>query len=279
MTSRLDGATFSDVPSENVPTSIDSGSIGRTSPDRRTRKREARRDHLLDLAAELVAADGIEGLTMAALAEASDYATASLYTYFPSRSALLAALQTRALATLGGVAADAVAAWDARVAGAGLSAAAGGLARLWAFGELFLAAPDDHPHEFRLQQRLLVTDGGQDTDDIAAVVPAAMAVLAVPRQLLVDAVSVGALQPAPEVLDPLDQAADGDLVRTISWVVALNGALLTDGLVMGLPTTGTVLGRELTAALLLGWGADPDDLTVARAAATSWRDARPGATP
>ena len=277
------------MPSENVPASIESGSIesgsvagasvAGASTDRRTRKREARRDHLLDLAAGIVAEDGIEGLTMAALGEASDYATASLYTYFPSRSALLAALQTRALVTLGGVAAHAVADWDARVAGAGTDPATGALARLWGFAELFLAAPDEHPHEFRLQQRLLVTDGGQETDDVAAVVPAAMAVLDVPRRLLVDAAAAGAIRAADPVVDPLDQPADGELVRTISWVVALNGALLTDGLVMGLPTTGTALGRELTAALLVGWGAEPGASDEARGIARTWATDAGSSTP
>ena len=73
------------MPSENVATTV----------DRRTRKREARRDALLDLADELVEQHGVGGVTMAALAEAADYAPASLYTYFPSRSALLAALHPR----------------------------------------------------------------------------------------------------------------------------------------------------------------------------------------
>ena len=67
--------------------------VGGPTTDRRSRKRLARRHHLLDLAADLVDAHGVAGLTMAALAEAADYAPASLYTYFPSRSALVAALQ------------------------------------------------------------------------------------------------------------------------------------------------------------------------------------------
>lgn len=263
LTPDAEHAKFSDVPSENVV----------PSKDRRTRKREARRDQLLDLAAVIVAEQGIEGLTMAALAEVSDYATASLYTYFPSRSALLAALQARALGTLCDAAIDSAADWERRGADAGLDPVASALARLWAFGELFLAAPAEHPHEFRLQQRLLVTDGGQDTADIASVVPAAMAVLDVPRRLLAEAVEVGALSEAPAGEDPIGDPVDGDLVRTISWVVALNGALLTDGLVMGLPTTGAALGRELTAALLVGWGADPDGSAAARAIASTWRSA------
>ncbi|MEI7887064.1 MAG: TetR family transcriptional regulator [Actinomycetes bacterium] len=43
------------------------------------------------MAADLVKDAGVDGLTMAALAQAADYATAPLSTYFASRSALLAA--------------------------------------------------------------------------------------------------------------------------------------------------------------------------------------------
>ena len=82
------------------------------TPDRRTRKRDARRDHLLDLAAEIVDQAGIDGLTMAALATAGDYATASLYTYFSSRSALLAALQQRALLLLHDLAEERLRKWQ-----------------------------------------------------------------------------------------------------------------------------------------------------------------------
>jgi AcrR family transcriptional regulator len=269
LTHRTDLGTFSDVPSENVDTSTDPAS---EPMDRRARKRAARRDHLLDLAADLVERDGIEGLTMAALADAADYATASLYTYFPSRSALLAALQQRALHTLGRVAEEHVASWDGALDAADEPVAApiAALARLWAFSDLFLAAPDRYPHEFRLQQRLLVTPDGEDTEDAATVVPAAMGVLDVPRRLLAAAVDAGALAEHPPVLDPLGQPLDGALVRTLAWVVALNGALLTDGLTTGLPATGAAIGRELTASLLRGWGADPADLTTARDLAAAW---------
>lgn len=251
------------MPSENVD----------TSGDRRVRKREARRDHLLDLAADLVERDGVDGVTMAALAAAADYAPASLYTYFPSRSALLAALQQRALRTLGEVAEVYLAAWDAALAGArsaddpGLDPATAALARLVAFSSLLLAAPHQHPREFLLQQQLLVTPDAQDTADAVEVVPAAMAVLDVPRRLLAAAVDVGALAPHEPRTNPIDQVVDGAMVRTIAWVVALNGALLADRLTTGLPTTGVALGEEITDALLRGWGADPDRLVAARALA------------
>jgi AcrR family transcriptional regulator len=245
------------VPSENVA----------ASPDRRTRKRAARRDHLLDLADDLVERHGVAGVTMAALAEAADYAPASLYTYFPSRSALLAALQQRALVTLGAVARDHVTRWDEHLAAAAAEQPVATLARLWAFSRLFLTAPQHHPREFRLQQQLLVTPGAEETADAASVVPAAMSVLEVPHELLRAAVAAGALAAHAGSTDPLGEPLDGEVLRTFAWVVAMNGALMVDSLSTGLPSTGFGLGEELTASLLAGWGARPDHLSAARALA------------
>ena len=250
------------MPSENVATS-DTG-------DRRTRKREARRDHLLDLALDIVDAHGVDGLTMAALAEAGDYATASLYTYFASRSALLAALQERALVVLGQVAEAGAASWDAALAETATPAPVAALARLCAFSDLFLAAPEQHRREFRLQQQLLVTPGAESVADAGLVVPVAMHVLGVPQRLLAEAADAGALDHGAPTVDPLGASLDASFTRTLAWVVALNGALLTDGLVTGLPTTGTVLGGQLTDALLIGWGADPAHLAAARATSAPW---------
>ncbi len=223
----------------------------------------------------------MDGVTMAALAEAADYAPASLYTYFSSRSALLAALQQRALATLGEVARDHLAAWDAVLdADPGRDgeppdrrARVHALARLLAFSELFLTAPEHHPREFRLQQQLLVTPGAEDTADAATVVPSAMAVLEIPRQLLAAATDRGALDEHEQPTDPLGQPIDGNLLRTFAWVVAMNGALMVDSLRTGLPSTGKALGEELTATLLAGWGADPSELRTARELAAAMADA------
>jgi AcrR family transcriptional regulator len=258
-----DVPTFSDVHSENVATS--------EPTDRRARKREARRDHLLDLALDLVDEHGVDGLTMAALAEAGDYATASLYTYFASRSALLAALQERALVVLGRVAEDGADRWDAALADGDASVSVAALARLCAFSDLFLAAPHHHRREFRLQQQLLVNPGVEDAADASNVLPFALHVLGVPQRLLDDAVRAGALRPSDPVADPLGGPVDASFARTLAWVVALNGALLTDGLVTGMPTTGAALGTALTDALLTGWGADPTDLAAARTASAPWR--------
>jgi AcrR family transcriptional regulator len=257
-----DVPTFSDVPSENVPGSV--------PLDRRARKREARRDHLLDLAAEIVDAHGVDGLTMAALGEAADYATASLYTYFGSRSALLAALQERALIVLGRVAEAALDRWDAELAGADVDEPTAAIARCCAFSDLFLAAPVRHRREFRLQQQLLVTPGVEDAADAGAVVPIAMHVLGVPQRLLAGAAAVGALRSDDRLADPLGTPLDASLGRTFAWVLALNGALLADGLVTGLPTTGAALGTQLTDALLVGWGAPPELVDRGRGLCAPW---------
>ena len=104
----------------------------------------------------------------------------------------------------------------------------------------------------------------EEVEDAGRVVPAAFAVLAVPRDLLAEAAAIGALDAGSPATDPLGDAVDTALVRTLAWVVALNGALLTDALVTGLPTTGRSLGEHLTDTLLLGWGASPDALAEAR---------------
>lgn len=262
LTLGIDAHTFSDVPSENVDTPV--------SSDRRSRKRDARRDRLLDLAADLVEQAGVAGVTMAALAEAADYAPASLYTYFSSRSALVAAVQERALVSLGAVADRHLASTAQAVAAAEAGSEVAALSRLCAFADLFLAAPVRHPREFRLQQELLVTRGVQEAEDAGRVVPVAMYVLDAPRRLLAEATDIGALAASGPLADPLGETVDASVARTLAWVVALNGALLTDGLVTGLPATGAQLGAQLTDALLVGWGADPDHLAAARELTGSW---------
>jgi AcrR family transcriptional regulator len=267
-----DITTFSDVPSENdAPTQT---LTHQSAPDRRTRKRDARRDHLLDLAAEIVDQAGVDGLTMAALAQAADYATASLYTYFNSRSALLAALQQRALLLLHDLAEERLAQWQAalRIAKPPPTDQVASLAMLWAFSDLFLSAPQTHPREFRLQQQLLVNAGAENTADAAGVVPVAMLVLDVPRRLLAAATMSGALHEQPLTSNPLEEVLEGSMLRTFAWVLGLNGALMADGLSTGLPTTGAALGEVLTQGLLQGWGASPNDSAIARSVAETLRE-------
>jgi AcrR family transcriptional regulator len=60
--------------------------------ERRERRRLALREAIVDAARTIVREEGLRALTMRRIADAIDYAPASLYAHFPSREALLAEL-------------------------------------------------------------------------------------------------------------------------------------------------------------------------------------------
>ena len=220
---------------------------------------------MLDIAADLWDEGGADALTLAAIGERADLTAPSLYTYFPSKSAIVAALQRDALEVLAQVAREAVASWHG-VDGADPKAVA--LGRLVAFSDLTMRAPVDHPREFGLQQRLMASPGQQDPDDAAGVLPAAFEVLAVPAGLVESAVD-------SQVIDAVDAttalgASDSAMVRAVRWLAALHGALAVDVLPVGVPVDGHTMGRLLTGDLLRGWGADHTRLTEAQALADHW---------
>src|SRR6201996_6992752 len=66
-----------------------------TVPDRRARRREQTRGEILDRALEIMAEDGVAGLTMTRLARAMGIQPPSLYKYYPSLLAVYDALFRR----------------------------------------------------------------------------------------------------------------------------------------------------------------------------------------
>jgi len=76
------------------PTAADPGT-GNRGPDRRTRRREQTRSEILDHALQIMAEDGVAGLTMAGLARAMNIQPPSLYKYYPSLLAVYDALFRR----------------------------------------------------------------------------------------------------------------------------------------------------------------------------------------
>jgi AcrR family transcriptional regulator len=78
--------------------------------ERRERRRLALRDAILDAARTIVAAEGLGALTMRRIADAVDYAPASLYAHFANREALLAEICREGFAALRGALENAVAA-------------------------------------------------------------------------------------------------------------------------------------------------------------------------
>lgn len=233
---------------------------------RRAQNRLARHQQLTTAATEIISEAGLEGLTMQAVAERVDCAVGTIYTYFPSKSALLAELQVEALRTLGSAFERSSQVWDTEIEAAGLDDALATLVRLVAIGHLFVAAPELHPREFELLQVHIATPRRELTpEDTPEVVPHALAMLARLSQLIDRAVEVGALSNRAE----LERDDKQTLRRTLRWLGGLNGALMVSNATSDPAwlTAEELDGRRLAIALaqdmLLGWGAPPRTLASA----------------
>ena len=233
-----------------------------TTTGRRARNRAARHDQLLAAATELVAESGLDGLTMQALSERVDCAVGTIYTYFPSKSALVASLMGDAIRHLMDTYHQAAARWDGELDDVDEPTAA--LTRILAFTQLFVASRDLHPREFEFLQMLITTPESLiDPDDVASVLPQSLAFLADVHQLLEAAVQVGALSAAV--------AGDESFRRTLRWTGAIHGALMVSNVanVSGLPNaeafSASGLADSVTRDLMLAWGASPTALDDAEA--------------
>jgi AcrR family transcriptional regulator len=86
---------------EGTTTEVSSGAVG---PSRRRLPTQARSrervERILDAAAQLVVADGVEGLTTRSIAETAGLPVASLYQYFADKEAVLLALCERDMAEM-----------------------------------------------------------------------------------------------------------------------------------------------------------------------------------
>lgn len=221
----------------------------RSSPERpakRSLRREATLDRIVDAALVVVTEEGVEALTMQRLAQELGYAIGALYRYFASKDALLMALQRRVLELL----AQDLAAADARAVAhlerSQASAEAAALTRLVVATRVYETLPDRRPSHFRL---LSVWLG--DPDPIVPVESALPAVsgsvalfLPVPARFR-EAVERGALE-------------EGDATqRTLVLFGAVHGVLTLRKLSrFGIAALEpSVLSAELCRALLRGWGA------------------------
>lgn len=225
-------------------------------------------------ASEIVSSQGLDGLTMQAVADRVDCAVGTIYTYFDSKSSLLTALQIAAIETLGQSFARSRQLWDSEIVDAGLDEPTAALARLVAFGHLFTTAPLMHPREFELLQVLLSTARRETSDeDAMRVVPHALMLINEFRVLIEAAIDAGVLEDGV----PDGGAGDQSLSRTVRWAGGLNGALLVSN-AAAVPTAdptgaplvpelfdGRVLALELAEDMLLGWGAPRDVLDAAKA--------------
>jgi AcrR family transcriptional regulator len=230
---------------------------------RRARNRVARYDQLLRSASEIVTEVGLDGLTMQAVADRVDCAVGTIYTYFDSKSALIAALQISAIQTLIGTYHRSAEQWDEALEDTDEAIAS--LVRFIAFGRLFVAFPDINPREFELLQMLITSrERVLATTDSVAVVPHALTLLNEGKVLLDLAVSVGALTEDP------DRPGTDSMSRTLRWAGGLDGALLVanagdDPSLAGAAAVfhAPTLSQRLTEDLLSAWGAPPKTLAAA----------------
>ncbi len=233
---------------------------------RRARNRVARHDQLLIAANDIVEELGLEGLTMQAVADRVDCAVGTIYTYFASKSALVAALQVAAVQTLLDSYHQAADVWEQSLVDSGLDdEAVESLVRVLAYGQIFVVGAELHPREYEFLQMLLSTpERLVNRDDVAGVTPLAMALIAEGLVLVEAAVATGALSAADTV------RGDDSFRRMIRWIGALNGMLLLANTnVTGMAETSADafsaanLGRLITEDLLLAWGAPPRTLRAA----------------
>lgn len=219
----------------------------------RERNRLARHRSYLRAALRLVFEEGLDALTMQRLASEVGAAVGSVYTYFPSKGALVAEVQREAIERL---------ATSAAVLGADVDRAvdddegdAARLAPVVAFGRFWLTAARTYPEEMQLLLLLLsdVTDS-VPPEEAGRVVPAAMRLLGLAEARLEAAAATGALDG--------DHPADR---RTIALAAALTGCVQLrvvqhwdEDLLDPIAT-----GRHVLDALLLGWGATPGPLGAA----------------
>jgi AcrR family transcriptional regulator len=224
--------------------------------DRRERTRDKKRQRFLDAASRIIDRDGLSGVTMQAIADELDCAIGTIYGYFPSKAALLAALSQQAVGTLRASYLTGRHTWDAFLASESVEAELLPLVHLQAFTAFLVAASVVLADEFALQRALLSAAVGSDPgDETRPSRDVLMALLEDPRLLVVEAVEA-------RLLDP-----DDALERALRWMTALNGVLLVDRLA---PLDrhlfrGAHLARALTADLLVGWGAARDEVEGAAA--------------
>lgn len=226
-------------------------SIGKVEQNRRHRMRR-----FADASLHIVATEGLAALTMSRLAEELDTVPSAVYRYFPSKGALITAVQCDAIERLTASFGLIRASSEERFAELGLDDHDLTATRLLLFGRWFCATAVTHLEELRLLQMImsyrtheLDPEGGFD------VLPVAMVLLGQAAECLDTAEAQGLVTPGQS------------LERVIVWAAALGGVLETDSLARYVPELlgDGRLARNTNLDLLRGWGV-PDDL-LARATA------------
>ncbi len=207
----------------------------------RERRRIARLNDILEAAEAQVVRAGFDSLSIQGVAQAVDLTPGALYRYFDSKSALIIALTERVVSGFASDLGRVLETLPARSPLARVAAAA------LTYGELATEAP----HRFGLLSMLLA--------DARVLVPEAQT-------------AAPAMTAATTALDPIVRAleharslgllSDGDAAeRALVLMASSHGILQLRKQAQRLPQLldVQVLLRRTVAALLVGWGATPDD--------------------
>ena len=214
----------------------------------RARRHDANLARILDAAMQLIASDGIGGLSMTKLADASDYTAGALYRYFPSKTALLSKLVAQIL--------EDVHAHSSRALKT-LRSSASPFARVFVLARAYRAFAKADPHRFGLlamtlaEPRVLLEER-EDAEPVSRAMIAAMQPLA---EALTTASAAGLLE-------------EGDSqTRTLCIFGMLQGLLQMEKLSRHAPAVLDVdrLVESGVRSLLVGWGARPRTVDAAAA--------------
>jgi AcrR family transcriptional regulator len=213
-----------------------------------------RHREFLATALRIVMADGLAGLTMQRLADEIGCGIGSLYRHFPSKDALIAELEREALDIVNTSFQVSQAHLEDVLTSRGIDhPGLVTLVRAVSATRFWVAAETVFPQEIELSRRMF-TDPAlhMDESDVARVLPAALRLLDMARQLFEDAAEEGALREGPS------------LQRAIVVIAGTTGVLMTSGLGRFDESLfdGRMLASMMVHDLFLGWGADPDQLSV-----------------
>lgn len=228
--------------------------------NRRTRNREARLQGYLATALRIATAEGLDAVTMQRLADELDCAVGTVYTYFPSKSALVAEVQQQAIERL----------TRSYLQLRGELGSTTELTHVVAIARFWIDIVRTYPQETRLLQ-LLMSQGERalSAEDVVRVAPGALRHLELAHEPIAAAIDAGAL------------SAGDAWARTITLVAAINGVLQVSRLAHLDPTLldGERLAAALVDDLLTGWGADLGDLAHAHAHVDALASSGPLARP
>jgi AcrR family transcriptional regulator len=212
-----------------------------------TESRAVKRARYIEAARQILERNGLDALTMQALANEVGAAVGTIYGYFPSKSALVAELQLQAIGTIIEAWHDARSVWTEALRDR-LTHAELALAEVVAFGEFFLAIQVDYALEFDLN-RTHLDDGRElfETVDFSVIRPSVSELVEGPVEVVRASIEAGALRADPDAVRE----------RVLMLLLGLYGVSL-----LSVPRPGTErtlvpeLSRLMVRDLALGWGAD-----------------------